>query len=296
MEETTVIQEEPQIKRVKPFDKRIHEIDFVRGVLIILVIMDHLFWCLKAYNLTWYNRTNIEAFNTIYQIFNFYWTSVARRIIQPLCLMAFCFVSGISCSFSKNNLKRGILAAGVWAIISIGSNVLQILIDQGWLTIINGVLRVDFDIISVLAVSILLYCIVEKKTWRSILATVLIMFLFTSFIVPMLRQSLAIYGGFTTTRPGGYYGENGTPTFYMPIFWEPQNQADYVPLLPYSMFFFLGALLSYFIYKERKQSIIKKKGNWERPICFFGRHTLIIYITHFFLLEGLFALIGLFIK
>ena len=33
-------------KQRKPglFEKRIHEIDFARGILIILVLMDHLFW------------------------------------------------------------------------------------------------------------------------------------------------------------------------------------------------------------------------------------------------------------
>ena len=53
--------------RRKPgaFEKRIHEIDFIRGLLMVLVLMDHLFWCLKAYNYDWWIASGMsnELFN-----------------------------------------------------------------------------------------------------------------------------------------------------------------------------------------------------------------------------------------
>ena len=259
--------------------------------------MDHLFFCFKSYGAQWYNTTGLEGFKVLRDIFDFYWDSTSRSIIQPLALMLFCFVSGISTSFSKSNIKRGLMATGLWAIIFLGSNGLQLLIDNNILSFMAGAsVRVDFNIIGVLAFSTLLYCIVEKKSWKALLAGILVLFVFTSFIVPMLRESLVkLCGSWVSHRTGQVY-PNGVPNFYMPIFWTPRHQADHVPLLPYAMFFFLGAFVSYFVYKTNKKSIFKHKYNWEKPICFLGRHTLIIYISHYIILNGIFLLIGLFIR
>ena len=56
-----------------------------------------------------------------------------------------------------------------------------------------------------------------------------------------------------------------------------------------------GALLSKFTYSVSKKSYFKRY-EWERPICFIGRHSLIIYATHFIVLVGIFSLVGVFIK
>ena len=69
---------------------------------------------------------------------------------------------------------------------------------------------------------------------------------------------------------------------------------DYLPLFPYVIFLFLGVIFARFIYKD-KSSVVTKKGNWEKPICFLGRHTLLIYIAHEVIFTGLFMLIGAFI-
>ena len=93
---------------------------------------------------------------------------------------------------------------------------------------------------------------------------------------------------------------------YVPFLWRPYVgdlvegssaviQADHMPLFPYLGFFFLGALFSKLTYAKTKQSFFKRH-NWERPICFVGRHTLLIYGTHVIVIMGFFLLLGLFIK
>jgi uncharacterized membrane protein len=72
-------------------------------------------------------------------------------------------------------------------------------------------------------------------------------------------------------------------------------QGDHMPLFPYLGFFFLGAMVSKLTYAKDKKSYFKRY-NWERPICFVGRHTLLIYGTHVLIIFGILSLVGLFIK
>ena len=285
----TASEKKPVKAKVDVFQKRIHEIDFARGALIIIVILDHLFWNLKYYGGIWWGESS-----WVFKAFNFYWTSTARAIIQPLALMAFCFISGISCSFSKNNKKRGLIAIIFWLIIFFASNMIQLGINAAK---VDMIIRIDLNIIGVLALSIGAYCLVEKRSWRILLACIIGGFLISQYLSPFLRNGLVnACGGYTNTRTGANYGVNGTPKFYMPLFWEYPEQADFVPLFPYIVVFFIGALFSYFVYKDKKESLFPNRKEWERPVCFLGRHTLIIYLAHFIVMRGIFMIINLIVK
>ena len=268
---------------VGPFEKRIHEIDFIRGVLIFLVVLDHVFWCFKYYGQIWYGENH-----WMYQVFNFYWTSVARMIIQPLAVGAFCFISGVSTAFSKNNWKRVTIMLIFWAVIALGSNILQLVLNNSGS---NANIRVDFNIIGCLAFCSLVYCFIQKRSWKGLLAAALIAFLLSTYFVPMLRNGLYnVVGGRLSTRPGATYN---VPNVYLIPLWEYPIQGDYVPFFPFLLFFLMGTLFSAFFYRENKKSLIPQRKEWERPICFVGRHTLIIYLAHFILIRGIFVIINL---
>ena len=269
-------------KKIGPFEKRIHEVDLVRGFLILIVIMDHLFWCFAHYGNLWFGQSHWMT-----QAFSFYWNCTARNIIQPLALALFCFVSGVSTAFSKNSWKRVIIMLAFWAIIAVGSNILQIIMDKNG---ISAGVRVDFNIIGCLSFCSLIYCFIQKRSWKAILAAFLIAFLMSTYFIPFLRENLYnTVGGVQSYRPGAQYH---VPNVYFIFFWEYPSQGDYVPLFPFIIFFLLGALFSYFFYREKKVSLLPKRGEWERPICFVGRHTLIIYLSHFFIIRGIFIAIG----
>ena len=278
---------EAKTQRVGPFEKRIHEIDLFRGFLILLVILDHVFWGFAYYGNVWFGPEH-----PMVRFFSWYWTGIPREIIQPLALASFCFVSGISTSFSRNNWKRSIIMVIFWLIIAIGSNVIQLILN------LNGIeawIRVDLNIIGVLALCNLIYCFIQKRSWKAVLAAILIAWLMSSYFIPTLRNGLFNTVGGTvpeSNRPGTFYN---IPNVYFILFWEYPAQADYVPLFPFIIFFLFGALFSHFFYREKKQSLFPKRGEWERPICFIGRHTLIIYLSHFFIIRGIFFLITLLI-
>ena len=265
------------------FETRIHEIDLWRGILMLLVIIDHLFNLFMSYNRGWAQvdlGNNIEPFYTIFRIAQFYWDHPVRMVVRWICLGSFCFVSGISCAFSRNNWKRAGQMIVFWIIILGGSNILDTIMktyEHDW-----GVrsLRVDFNVIGVLAWSMLIYCFIQDKHWK---------WLIIVGGVALLLHPVCVLLSWTE------WGKHA----YVPMFWEPAreiaDQADYMPLLPYFSFFIGGALLSKFTYGVEKKSYFKRY-NWERPICFVGRHSLLIYCAHFFILIGIFSLLGLFIK
>ena len=147
-------------KKVPSFEKRIHEIDFFRGILILLVVLDHIFIYLSDYsapevwNITWKH----EFFH------DFYAYGWIRGTIQPIVLMLFCFVSGISCAFSRNNIKRGFQTILVAVFIVLYTHFMQWMVDIDVLSFLNGLYIIDFNIIGVLGICMLLYGLIQKRS------------------------------------------------------------------------------------------------------------------------------------
>lgn len=263
------------------FEKRIHEIDFARGFLIMLVLMDHLFCHLWQYNLGWAATAthNVEFYRAIGEAFEFYWYSTARDVVRFFALFGFCFVSGVSSAFSRNNWIRAGQMLAIFGILALGSRILDAFFAE---KLGLDSLVIDFNIIGVLAWSTLFYCFTMKGTWRRVVIGLLVSFLLCSYFIPWVIERL---------------DANRLYDVYAPAIIEPTDraQADWLPLFPFMCVFFLGAVFSTFIYAPTKQSLIKHRGNWERPFCFMGRHSLIVYVGHQLIFIPIFLLLGLFL-
>lgn len=253
----------------KSVKKRVHEVDLLRGLLMLLVIIDHVFWFLKSYNLQWFNMTNIPFFNGVYGVFNFYWRSGARAIIRQIALFGFVFISGISCAFSRNNWKRAGIMVGVYFALTLVTNIAQNLFTDRSVTI-------DFNVIGVLAWSALIYCFVQNQSWKGVAAAGLGAFLFTIVVIPLLLSA-------------------GLGDAYIPWLWKGTTDkmiSDWMPLFPYIVYFFMGAVTSRFLYPNKK-SLFGEMRKWEEPICYVGRHCMWIYLFHEPILTAIFPLFGL---
>ena len=273
-----IVAEQSISRKPGAFEKRIHEIDFARGFLIMLVLMDHLFCHLWQYNLGWASTAthNADFYLAIGNAFEFYWHSTARSVVRFFALFGFCFVSGISSAFSRNNWVRAGQMLLIFGVLAVGSRVLDAFLAE---PLGIDTLIIDFNIIGVLAWSTLMYCFTMNRSWRGVVIGFLVTFLLCSYFMPWLTSRVIAHG---------YH-------IYAPALWEPSNQADWLPLFPFMCVFFLGAMVSTFVYAPTRQSLIKHRGNWERPFCFMGRHSLIVYVGHQAILIPIFLLLGLFL-
>ena len=264
-----VLEKESITRKPGPFEKRIHEIDFIRGFLIALVVMDHIFCFLMMFSGGW------KGCEGLHKVTSFYWEHDARAIVRFFALVGFCFVSGVSTAFSKNNwIRAGQMLAFAFG-LAILSNIGTVILAK---PLNLDTLSIDFNVIAVLAWSTLFYCFFQKGGWKMVLIGTLIMFFLSWFLYPHFME----------------YIESKSINVNIPALVRPYNNADWLPLFPFVFFFFAGALFSSIFYADRK-SLVKHRGNWERPLCFMGRHSLIIYGLHVVVIIGILSLLNVFL-
>ncbi|NLC68444.1 MAG: DUF1624 domain-containing protein [Clostridiaceae bacterium] len=114
-------------------NRRIWELDFLRGIALILMVYFHVVFDMK--DIFGYNVDYSKGFNKF--------TGSAAGIL-------FIVISGISCALSRNNFKRALRILG----IAIGITVATHLYDAG--------LGIKFGILHFLGLSILLYHLLAK--------------------------------------------------------------------------------------------------------------------------------------
>ncbi len=239
---------------------RIWELDFIRGFCICLMIMDHtLFDLAFIFKNRWFADGETSGF--------FYWLCdlartgyfglAARDVIWYLAVFCFVFICGISCSFSRSNLKRGWKLAGVAVLLSLFTYLLDFTLKQ------EDEFTIRFGILHMLAASILLYWLIQKLDLRlRLLIAILAIGKGIAFTIDPLSSDIGAFAVFIETT-GGFYS------------------ADYFSLLPWFGYFLLGASLGPLIYKEKSSFFPRlSRERRFRPVLFVGRHSLLFYLFH----------------
>ena len=208
---------------------RIWEIDFLRGLFILLMVVFHFFFDL-------YNFTEFKIID-----FN-------NPIIRALPYFSAIFISasGISSTFSRNNVRRGLKLMAVALAISLVTY------------LISPDVFVKFGILHFLAVCMIAWPIFGRLDWKWLVALGLVII------------GLGLY--FTTIHTDIAF------LFPFGITVDGFSSGDYYPLFPYAGIFMFGAALGKTVYAGKK-SLLK----WDlKPnvINLAGRHSLLIYVFH----------------
>lgn len=232
------------MKLIKKYNsERIWELDFLRGIALLLMVYFHIIFDLV-------DLFNVKLSYTVG--FNYY--------VGKVSVVLFIFVSGISSTLSRNNLKRGAqifaIAMGITIVTHLAGN------DLG----------VKFGILHLLGISMILYEVLKRVDSK---------FLFTL--------------GLTIIIAGLYFDHITMKNNYLFIFNLISNNfssSDYYPLFPWMGIYLFGIVAGRVLYKDRKTLLTV--GMKENPLLFAGRNTLIIYIVHqpviLLLLTGIFKL------
>lgn len=138
---------------------RIWELDFFRGIALILMILFHIIFDLK----------DLYGFDIEYQSGFYYYVGKAAAIL-------FMLISGISCNLSRSNTKRGLKVLGIALVITVVTH----LYGQG--------LGIKFGILHFLGLSMLISPILKKASNIVLLVLavlpIIIGNIFTSIIMP----------------------------------------------------------------------------------------------------------------
>lgn len=235
--------------------RRIHFLDEVRGLDILLMVIYHVFYMAGwVFNLSW-GRT----------LFLFF------RPVAPFFAGIFVFLCGISCHLSHNNWKRG----GMLALIAIGISLVMWLAD--FLNLLPGQM-IWFGILHFLATAILLFAL-----FRPLLSKIppLAGLLVCAFLF-LITWNLPFHQGSTIGIPGVWEWKIPDSLIAMPALYPLGIGygvgADYFPLFPWIFCFLCGSFIGVWAEQDRfPQWMYRRRVPF---FSFLGKMTLPIYVVH----------------
>lgn len=268
-------------KPTQPKRGRIWELDFIRGFLIVLMLLDHLFMTVDYFfGPEWlhlsYGATN--GFTKFYAAAEYYMNHPAREVIHPIVVFTFISLCGLSTGFSRNNLKR----ACTLALISIGITTATAIAES-----FEPGFIIRFGIIHLLATCVASWAIIEILTRHDKFLN-LIVGIAVGFIIAGLSMKTAFDLDFQSKVANDAFVFVFTDgTFAM-------SPGDFWPILPYSGMFFFAAAISPYLYKDKTTLLKKLDVKANRPLCFIGRHTLVVYVLHIIVIVAVLELASYF--
>ncbi len=228
---------------------RVHLIDELRGLLIIIIVLYHLLYDIDVFFPS--NRP---------------WTAIP--LVEAIRLTAACsfiVIAGISCHFTRSNIRRGIKTL-LWALLITLTTAVLVPEQMIW-----------FGILHLLGSCMVLYgatfSVLKKIKPMIGLVISLLLFLFTYRIFHGVVGWVPL---FEIHLPQGLY----TKDFLFPLGFAKEGffSSDYYPLLPWMFLFGVGFFLGPFFTcsKLPRFFCIKHVKN----LGVLGKKTLMIYLLH----------------
>jgi uncharacterized membrane protein len=266
-----------------PRKKRIWELDALRGFCIILVIFDHFMYTIgQMFGPLWFGYDMESAAGPLAAFCRFaewYWTSLPRTIIHPIALLVFFALCGASCTFSRNNLKRGFLLL----LMSIAVSIVTLLFDES--------VFIHFGTLTFLSFCILIWEFFSRLLDfnKTVKKYALPAVSFVCAAVVGILFLVALKTPFQNVPDA--FGWLFDP-FLTDVKTSFNSPGEIMAFIPWASFFFLGAAIVPVIYRKRVTLLSALDKKWHKPLSFIGRHTLIIYISHQTIIISILALIS----
>lgn len=243
---------------------RIWELDFLRGICVLLMIWDHF-----MYNIAFIfgDAWGTEGF------LNFaidYWTGGLRTFFHPIIYCIFFVLCGISCTFSRDNLGRGIKALILAFIITVVTS------------IFNSTIK--FGVLHMLAFAMLIYYIINTLCRQNKRATSIACFVIGTAIL-IINLNYTNFPPDEIPEGWAFMADWLMDGMYI--------SADYFPILPNVGYVLIGASVGGYWYNEKKSLLPKLDAHgWYKPVSFWGRIALPVYILHQPVIIGILSFIS----
>lgn len=261
---------------------RIWELDFIRGFAILMVVIDHAFFDF-AYLFSGWRESGNAFLVFLNEIGTQYMCGEVREFWRPAFLFLFFSVSGICTAMSRNNILRALKLWTAACLISLITKLASVITGED--------VFVLFGVIHCLAIINLIYALgefavskilsfVSKKNGKEI--SVFLRYVIKSvlcLIVVIVCFVINNKYNVKVSEINDYSLWNNTDSDIagMFVYQRKWQTADYFPIFPYIIFFFIGAALSV-IYKNKKSLLPQLDGIWHNVFTVAGRHSLGIYV------------------
>lgn len=243
-------------------EKRVPELDILRGIAVLLMICDHFFfdlWGLLPPLFSDYPAA-LDA------LARNYWNWEVRTVVRTAVLFVFFSLTGVCSSFSKSNLKRGGRLLAVAMVLTAGTYLAGRISGDIDMTIVFGVLHC-------IALSLLLVGLLEKcRCGKYVYLALGIVLWGVGLATPYLTDVHSI----------SYGSEPFLPLLLKAMLGLAECGSDCFPLPSTCGQIFIGVFLGKQFYGERRSVF-----GWryrDNVLTFLGRHSLWVYFAHQILL------------
>ncbi len=266
------------VEEKKEKRKRIWEIDFFRGLAIILMILDHLCYDLAMFPnffaTSSYNEIFLNLSDFAFKVNN----SFTRYVFHCIFVAVFFLISGISSSFSKNNLKRGFLILGACCVLDLITYLIYFISNKG----ID--VRMIFNVLMPLGIGTLILSFLKKIPYNKYICLIL------GSVIIILGF---IFNQFAQVDVENFYDEISFEIIPSILISKAGFGSDCFGIVPYIGFIFIGSFLGDTLYKDKKSKLAKLDGKWNKCFCFVGRNSIWFYLFHQVVLSIIVGLICL---
>lgn len=282
--------------------KRIWEIDFVRGVIILGMLFDHFigdFWMVtRAFGITHANA----FFSNMYSFSILYWDSPIRVTFRLVGVMLLLVLSGISASFSRNSIKHSIIILIFGGLMSLVFGIGAIMMNDFTFNVIMGAITCIGLCLLIYSLTKLIFQVShigKYFKWFSLVMAVgiLVMWGFLSYWNPDRTHNSNwdsfwfIYNNYVGCIDNIIRPDDLKANLWKVIIGFNYYGADWLPLFPYLGYMFLGGFIGETVYANKESLLRFKKSkneistnhkvnHYTRCVNFFGKHSMWFYILH----------------